>query len=219
MLTPKTPRQIATQPEEPMRSLAAWRTVQGLYWLTLGIWLGALVMLVIAAAATFHTVSEYQPILPAHPAHEPVTSVRAVNTLAGAIVGKSLDNLRWMQWICAIATMVCLVLQSTVIANRRLSISGQWINTLRIVLVMMPVLILVADTAVISPKMKQERKSMHDLTQPSPQIERARHAFDRYHDLSQRLFTVQLVMLGCAALASAFVPDGAKTHAAASRDA
>jgi len=203
-----------------MRSLTAWRTVQGLYWLALGAWFGALVMLAIAAAATFATVWDYQPMLPAQPGAPPETSARAVPMLAGAIIGRCLDNLRWLQWICAVVAIVCLALQNTVFASRRPAGGcGQWINTLRIVLVLVPVVILVVDTAVINPKMKHDRQIMHDLTQPAPQIELARQSFDSYHELSRRLFKVQVVMLGCAVLASAFVLHGNRADAPAPPDA
>ena len=197
-----------------MASVQAWRAVQGAYWLALGTWFGALIMLAIAAATTFQTVAEHRPLLaPPGAARATATMFEATaqsgTALAGTIVGRSIDRLRVLQWICAAAAVAALGLQHTAFA-RRLPRSGlgQWMNTLRVALVLLPALILVADTVHINPQLKQQRRIRNDVIATPAQAQAARASFDRYHHLSERLLSVQVFMLGAAVLASSFALHG-----------
>ncbi|MAE67662.1 MAG: hypothetical protein CMJ18_25695 [Phycisphaeraceae bacterium] len=209
-----------------MRSLTSWRLVQGFYWLAAGTWFGALVMLCIVAPTTFRTIYEQKPVMPAFSKLDPAaiaaggagegfqsmmqtTSVESMNRLAGSIVGRSIDGLRRLQWICAVVIVLAVLLHHTVFA-RRMPSRGlvQWLNNLRVTLILVPVLVLAADSFWISPQMKAARAVKNDPAQAEEAVARAERSFDRYHGLSERLISVQIAMLGAAILASGFALHG-----------
>ena len=192
-----------------MRRTTWWRVVQGWYWLALGAWFGALVMLAIAAAAVFGTLRYFPTPLGPMPA-EMASRVFNPTEVAGLIVGQAIDWLRVMQWICASIAIVCVVLQYVVLSSW-LPKGGfaQWMNTLRITLLMAVVLILAGDSFYVGPRIRHWRAAMHAPSENSVgDVQAAREAFDHYHDLSVRLVKMKLLMLGVAVLSSAFALQG-----------
>ena len=82
-----------------MNALTAFRLTQGFYWLFLGTWFGAMVMLVIGEAITFRTVREYRPTLGLASNH-PSMADNAAGILAGGVTGNILKGLRTLQIVC-----------------------------------------------------------------------------------------------------------------------
>ena len=202
--------------------MTAYRLVAGCYWLFLGTWFGALVMLVIAAGITFATVRSYQPTLRAEP-YARLTDAEPDRVLAGGIVGNVLRGLAVVQVICALALGACLLLQCTILRPHLAVPVGDWRNCLRIALIALPTLVLILDLTVVSPRIWRLREVMYDPDQPSAARTTAHAAFGRYHKASERLTGAAALCLAGAVLASAFVlhaapgataaaPPAARTH-------
>jgi hypothetical protein len=197
-----------------MNSMLAFRLVQGFYWLFLGAWFGALVMLVIAAAITFKTVRSYQPVITTAPYNDPGLNAPHADVLAGGVVGNVLRGLAVVQIVCALGVLLCIVLQCTAFADRLAGGLTGLPNLLRILLVAVPVLCLAIDVSIISPRVWHYRVQMYN---PALSVEvraAARQQFDVYHKLDERVVGTGMFALAAAILASAFV-----LHAAAAPQA
>ncbi len=189
-----------------------WRVVQGLYWLALGTWFGALIMLAMGAAATFKVMRTYHPLtlMPSLPVlgEQTVGSNENVATmLAGSIVGLMLDHLRILEMLCA-GVLIFTTLLQLITFRRRLARDGvgQWMNTLRVALLIGAIGALAADTFYVNPRIKELRPAMHDA--PEPAVRDALQVeFDRFHGYGVRLASMMILMLGVGALASGFVLD------------
>lgn len=198
-----------------MSSLTGFRLVQGFYWLSLGSWFGAMLMLVIAATVTFKTVRAHQVTLGAEPYNHPAFAQQADGILAGGIVGNVLKGLGRLQIICAAAVVLAVVLQCTVFADR---IPGGVLgagNLIRVLLILIPVGVLVVDQAVITPRVWEHRAVMYDPDQSEQARTEARAQFDRYHKLNERIVGTAMLLLAVSVIASAFVLHGDTTVAGA----
>ncbi len=187
-----------------MNNLIAFRIVQGFYWLGLGIWLGALVMLAIMAAVTFRTVRELKPSINAPPYNNPALAERAPVIIAGNIVGNSLRALAVLQLICAVMVVMCLILQCSLFADQLRGGVGGWVNLLRVALVVMPIFILALDANVITPRIWAQRTVMFDVSQAVEVRARAQAVFDRLHKLDERVVGASVWLLMGAVFVSAF---------------
>ena len=145
-----------------MGRAAAFRLTQGVYWLSLGAWFGAILMLVVAAAITFGTVRQFHPTLGIEPYNEPGFADRSASILAGGIVGNLLNGLALIQSVCAAAVVGCVALQCTVFAGRIQGGVGGWSNFLRVALIAGPIAILAVDTLALRPRILEQRKAMYD---------------------------------------------------------
>jgi hypothetical protein len=172
-------------------SLRAYRWTSGFYQLFLGLWFGAIVMLVFAAAITFATVR----------GELPQWTETQQNILAGGIVGNVIRNgLTMIQLTCAVVVAVCMLLQAVVFGDR---LRHGWLNRLRVALIAIPIVIVITDVAYISPTMHTLRQGMHDQANANRDADKA--AFDRYHKLSERITGGAMFMLAGALLVSPFV--------------
>ncbi len=181
---------------------------QGFYWLCLGAWFGAILMLVVAAATTFRTVREYQPALALEPYNHPELSDRAAPILAGAIVGRTIKGLAVVQAIFAAALAACVLLQCTLFADRVHGGVTGWGNLARVALIALPAIILVIDTTVVGPRIWQHRDAMHDPSQPPTARQDAKEHFDRLHKLNERMVALAGLSIVAAVFVSAFVFHG-----------
>lgn len=191
-----------------MSSLTLYRLNLGVYWLFLGIWAGSIVMLAVSAAITFRTVRDMQPSIGKPPYNDPALADRAAPILAGAVVGNSLHGLRAIQFICAVAVAICVILQCWVFAERLAGGVAGWVNLLRILVLAVPLLILAADQFVVTPRVWAQRVAMYDAGQSEEARREARGRFDRYHKLNERMVSAGLLFLAAAALLSPFVLYG-----------
>lgn len=192
-----------------MGNTTAWRLIQGCYWLALGAWFGALVMLAISAAATFHTMSSLPTPMGMIPPEIEASVNNPAEFMAGMIVGQAIDWLRVMQWICAVVLVIAVASHLSAFRGR-MPRSGlaQWSNTLRVMLLAAVVLILSVDSFYVSPGIKAARIARYEADRLDNQVKAATESFDKYHGLSVRLVRMQVVMLGVAALASAYALHG-----------
>jgi hypothetical protein len=90
--------------------------VQIVYWLALSTWFGGVLFVALAAPVIFNTVRESNPILPT------VLSVNLENQhstlLAGSIVGNLIERLTRIEYACAAALLLGMVLFSAGISVR-----------------------------------------------------------------------------------------------------
>ncbi len=183
-----------------MGSAVGFRFVQGVYWLFLGTWFGAIVMLVVSAAIIFKTVRGYEPTIQAAPYNE--FPDKAADILAGGTVGQILAGLAVIQLVCAATVLLCAVVQSTVFADRVVGGVTGWLNVLRIALLLGPMVILAADQLLITPRLGQHRQIMYDAKQPESARAAARQQFDHLHELDERVVGLAAIMLLAAIFAS-----------------
>lgn len=163
--------------------------MSGVYYLMLGMWFGALVMLVVAAVATFGTIRDSQPDMTA----------AAQNQLAGSIVGSAIDKLAVVQVVAAVAITVCVLLQCTVF---RRELGPKVFNAARIVLLVLLLAVLGADRLFVAPALHTQRETMHSAA--GVEQEQAKAAFDRTHKMSERLAGVCMLLIVAATLTSPF---------------
>ena len=156
---------------------------QGIYYLFLGLWFGALVMLAIGAAITFRTVRTYQVTLGLEPFNHEALADQASNILAGAITGNVLKALGMLQVFCAVVVLGCLVAQATIFSRY---VAQNWMNWLRTLCVLIPSIIIVIDIAVISPRIWELRKNMYNPELSTEARAVHRDHFQFYHKLSER---------------------------------
>ncbi len=180
-----------------------FRLTQAAYWLSIGVWLGALIMMAVAAGITFVTVKQYQPTLGAAP-YDQLTDVEPYRILAGGIVGNILHGLAVVQVACALVILVCVSLQVSVYGHQLRRHGRHWANFLRLLLLVFPLIAVTADQTVVTPNIWQARQTMYDPAQPPAEREAARAMFDRLHPLSERMVGVSALALAAAAMISAF---------------
>lgn len=161
--------------------------VTGLYYLFLGLWFGAMVMLAVTAAVTFKTVR----------AQMPDATETAQNMFAGSIVGNVIDALAVIQIVCAAGILVCVALlwkrASPGIANK-----------LRLACIAACIALLAGDRLHINPTVHAHRVVMHD-PQAAPAVrDAAKVQFDRYHKFSERIGGAQIFILAGTILISPF---------------
>ena len=185
-------------------SLTGFRITQGFYWLFLGVWIGALVMLAIGAAVTFKTVRHYEPALGLEPYNDPVLAPHAPGILAGAITGNALRSLAVVQMICAAGAAVCVVLQCTVFRGALSNGVGGLANLVRIALVALPIVVLAIDQLAITPRIWEHRAVMYNPILSDEQRSAARETFQKYHKLSERVVGMAVLSLAAAVLVSPF---------------
>lgn len=199
-----------------MIELTLFRLTQAGYWMGLGVWLGAMLMLAVGAAVTFRTVSAYDPALRApawrdlaEPAGAPAGKYPlATRALAGGIVGNMLRALAVIQLVCSIFVLAALACQHAFFAHRLAGGAMGWANLLRVALLLAPMVLLAVDQARLSPAVWKERAIMYDQGQPDAARVAAAERFSRLHTLSERLMGSSMVSLMAALVISAVVLHG-----------
>lgn len=181
------------------------RLNNSLQMLAIGTWFGALVMLAISAAMTFQTVREYQPTLQQQPFDQPELASRTDAILAGAIVGRSLQGLKWVQIICAVIIVTTLALQLTAFKTYLLKSRSSLFNLVRLILLAIPIVVLMVDILWITPAIWEYRDAMYAAPASAEVRMEAREHFDRYHKLSERTVSLAAFSLLGAAVVSSMV--------------
>lgn len=187
-----------------MNKRTAFRITQGVYYLSLGTWFGAMVMLVLTAITVFATVRQFDVSINAGPYGDAMWQERAVPILAGGIVGNVLRSLAVVQAICAAAAVACAALQSSVFACRLAGGRRGKANLLRLALLFVPIVILAVDQAAVTPSIWQARQVMYDSDQPQQIREQAQARFDKLHTVSERMGGLAMLALAGTILVSPF---------------
>lgn len=198
-----------------MNDLHLLRITVGGWWLALGVWLGAMVMLALAAAATFRAVRSFEPTInaPGHVAADDPAAPRHSDIIAGAVVGRSLRSLSMLQRLCAFVAVACLIVQTSVLAHHLAGGAWGWPNVLRMIFIALPVLILLADIYVVSPRVWSLREQMLDPAATVEQRAVARTEFQDAHKLNENMHKAATLLLAGAVIVSAVALHPARPHA------
>lgn len=178
------------------------RLLQGVYYLFLGMWFGAMVMLAVGAPVTFKTVRAFKPTLGQVPYNDPSLAADGPNILAGEITGNHLRALSVVQAVCAVMTLGCVVLQTTLFKSQ---VRSGYANALRSLLIALPACVLVLDETMLSPKVWKQRAAMYDTTINEDARAQARAEFNVLHKRSEKIVGSAALMLAAALVLSPLV--------------
>ncbi|BAM04600.1 hypothetical protein [Phycisphaera mikurensis] len=173
------------------------RINQALYQLFLGVWFGAMVMLVLAATAAFGFVRDPQTTLlvQVEGFGAPLTGSAARGWVAGGIVGAALRRLEILQLICFAGVAAATVLQCTLFRARLAARPASKRNGLRIFLLVVPAAIVLFNLAVVAPGIDANRSMKYDPAAEASRAQAADEAFAFYHGLSTKTYGVSTLML------------------------
>ncbi|MDB5171488.1 MAG: hypothetical protein JWO87_1136 [Phycisphaerales bacterium] len=162
--------------------------VQIVYWLALATWFGGVLFIAVAAPIIFRTVRESDPTLPA------VLSVNMegqhATLLAGSIVANLLRTLLRLQLICGAAILLALIGQWALLYPAQL-----YSLVIRTALYLAAVMLAVYDWRVVSPRIYSYRQQYIDNADEPEIANPAKEQFDRYHNESVTLLTIELAVL------------------------
>lgn len=185
-----------------MRGVFCFRLLQGVYWLLLGTWFGAIVMLIVSAGLMFKAMRIYDPSISIEPFNQ--FPDRAAEILAGATVGHVLVGLAVIQAVCAIGVICCTTLQCTMFTDRIVGGVIGWRNLLRLVLLIGPILLLIIDVWILTPRIWHHREAMYDINTVESTRFVARERFDRLHKLDEKVVVGGAAMLLAVIFVSSF---------------
>ncbi len=179
-----------------------FRLVQSLYLLLLGLWLGAMVMLVLGATAAFGFVRGIDGVMlvSLNGWSEPLVDSNAEGFLAGGMVGAMLGNLAWLQVVCAAGLALCVGAQFLWYRSALVGGPGAKRQGLRVFLLAVPLLIVLFNLFVVTPGIDRWRDQKYDLSTPADAHELAERKFALYHGLSTKTYGVSTLMLAAALL-------------------
>ncbi len=188
-----------------MNDLHLFRVTVGGWWLALGVWLGAMIMLGLAAAATFRAVRSFEPTInvPGYPMQDEHAAARHADIIAGAAVGRSLRSLSMLQRLCAFVAVACLIVQTSVLAHHLAGGAWGWPNVLRMIFIALPVLILLADIYVVNPRVWSLREQMFAAAVTVEQRAAARGEFQSAHKFNENMHKAATLLLAGAMIVSA----------------
>jgi hypothetical protein len=175
------------------------RVLEGPYYLFLGIWLGAIVLLAAGAGIVFRVVREHQPVLGQRPYDDPAVADQGANILAGAVVGDMIQALGLIASLCAMGAVACAGLQLALLRDR---MGAAWANVLRTGGILFAVGLLGYHALAIVPDIEQHRTAMYDPVVTEQQRMTARAQFQPLHEASERVVTGQALCLLVAILVS-----------------
>jgi hypothetical protein len=181
-----------------------FRVAQSLYWVSLGTWFGAMVMIFLAARSTFAVLPTFQPSINAPPYNHPALAEAAPRILAGAVNGDALRKLGRLAIACAVVSLACVVIQCTA-GSPWLERGGRhWANYLRIALIVLPTAILAFDALVFEPRILKQRDVIYSPDLTAEQRQQERRTFGKLHGVSMLLATAATASLLGALVVSPF---------------
>lgn len=186
----------------------ALRLIHGFYWLALAGAFGATLMLALGAAATFHSVREFSPIITAPPYNDPLLTQQAPGIIAGAATGAALDAL-WVLHLLLFSVVVLTTLLQCTHFRAALPGGGKSIaNFIRIALLVAILALLAGERWIISPRVWSLRDRMYNSTLNDTDRAAARAEFDTWHQSSTRVMGAALLAMAVAVLVSPFAIQG-----------
>lgn len=190
-----------------------FRLSVAVYYLLLGVWLGALVGFVITAIQVFDTVRDYSPTLNQLPDSAEALTQRAPDILAGGIVGQVLGALAVLEIICAVGLVALAIVQCTIFRGRlRGGVRGK-ANLGRLGLLAVAILALALHLGWIAPRIKELRRTMYNPQTTQAERDQARHRFEFHHTASERVMgTATLALAGAMVLSPFGLGTGSVTQ-------
>lgn len=182
---------------------AAFRLTLGLYYLALGTWFGATLMMGLSAGLTFATVRAQPLVLTEGPAATPEMAARAQDFLAGNVVMEGFAAFTIVQLCCAGVLIVLWLLQHTVfrplLAHRGRS---RW-NLVRSGMIGVALAVFAYDLVLVRTSMVMLRTEMYYHDHIDAQgLDRIEVEFDRLHRWSSRAMGVAALLMAAACVAS-----------------
>lgn len=178
--------------------------VQGLYYLALGTWLGATVMMGMAAGTTFAVTRRMEPKLDSGPAALPDVAPYASEYFAGQIVNVVFGWHTGVLAVCVVLLVLACLLQFTVFRDRLAGRGRSWANLARAALIGVAVALFAADLLFTRQPMRDLRTTMYDEQATAAERASAREAFAGLHEWSSRAMGVTALLAAAAAVVSPF---------------
>lgn len=180
-----------------MRGMTDWRLIQAVYQLLLGLWVGAMVMLVVGATAAFGFIRGLDGLLlvSLEGWSDPLVDSGAEGFLAGGFVGAMLERLVVLQIVCGLGLGACVLAQFVWFPGSLIGGRGAKRQGVRVFLLAVPTVIVLFNLLVVTPGIEAWRGPFYD---PDVSPERAALAeanFDWYHQMSTRTYGVSTLML------------------------
>ncbi|MEM8782665.1 MAG: hypothetical protein AAGE65_07375 [Planctomycetota bacterium] len=177
--------------------MADFRLVQSVYVLLLGLWVGAMVMVVVAATASFGFVRGLDGVLLVSLAgwSDPLVDSAAEGFLAGGFVGAMLARLAVLQLVCAAGLAACVAAQFGWFPSALIGGRGSKRQGVRVFLLAVPACIVAFNVLVVTPGIDRHRDAKYDPGTPPEQAAVAEQSFELFHALSTRTYGVSTLML------------------------
>lgn len=186
-------------------SSAPARVVMGLYYLALGTWFGATLMMGLGAGLTFRTLREQPLTLTAGPAARPELADRATDFLAGNVVLAGFGAFTVIQLVCGAVLALALVAQAVWFRDALVAAGRTWPNALRVATIALALALFAFDLGMTRPFMAMAREEIYFHEGISPeQLAAADRSFDELHARSSRSMGVAALLMAAGTLLSPF---------------
>ena len=182
-----------------------FRLTLGLYYLALGIWIGATGMIAVSAGLTFVTLRQAGPTLTEGPGGNPELAAYTADYLAGNAVNPAFTGLTFIQAGCALILLLVIVLQATLWRDRQIRRGHHWINILRLGAIGAALALFLADGLITRDTMDDLRGQMYRPGVTVEQYEQWQQPFQQLHQRSARAQLGMAGLLAAAGLLSPFV--------------
>ena len=197
-------------------STLGFRLTQAGYSLSLGVWVGALVMLGLTAVTAFGVIPDYEPVLGAPPFDEPAFEGRAATVLAGAVVNASLMKLAHLGLAAVAVAVLCVAAQTLLLRDRLVKRGRSVSNGIRVLLLAILTALVLYERFGLGPALREELATMYAPDASAVARESARVLFDVLHTRSELLHRASLLLAAAALVISPFT---ARSPAASERNA
>lgn len=207
MPAPSNSSQVAPASHPARARSAGFLALHGVYYLALGTWFGATVMMGLAAGLTFRTIRAQPLILTQGPASAPGTPLaeRAHDFLAGNVVNAAFGAFTVVQLVCGVVLLIALVAQLTLFRARLRHAGKTWPNALRVACIALGLALFAVDLAFTRPVMASTRDQMYHHGPVSDEaLAELEASFDRLHERSSRSMGIAALVMAAAALVSPF---------------
>lgn len=177
--------------------------VQGLYFLSLGTWFGATVLMGAAAGTTFAIARRLQPRFDSGPtATLPDLQPYSAEFFAGDVVNRVFGIHTTVLVACAVIALLALALQHTLWRDRLSNGGRTLVNLLRVALVLLAAGVFAGDLLLTRGPMSDLRGVMYDERASVAQRAEARAAFAQLHGWSSKAMGATAVLAAIAAVVS-----------------
>lgn len=184
---------------------AIFRLSLGVYYLALGVWLGATAMMGVAAGLTFVTLRAADPVLPGGPAGNADLAPHTADFLAGNVVNAAFGALTIIQVGCAVVVLGAITLQALLWRDRQVNDGRTWANGLRVGAIALALVLFAADLFLTRAFMTMLRTEIYHHEVTSDEYAAMQEDFQHLHTRSARSQLTAAGLMAGAALLSPFV--------------
>jgi len=170
-----------------------FRLTQAAYYLSLGLWLGGMVMVGLVAGYAFPFTRSLN--LSLDPTVVAEGDERAANYVAGSIVNNSLETLGLVGIVVLLIAMMAVAIQSMFFVDRMNRSALANINVIRILVLLLLAALLLYDQISLGPTLREHLEMMYDPLMPLEDRLTHEAAFDTLHKRSRLAHTGMLIGL------------------------